>query len=123
METTDRFTAALAEQTQRDNNQFTPPQQQFKQCTCCGKLLPIDKFYRAEHGKYGVEGQCKKCKCEKKRELILKKAGIKELQQRIAELESKPRGNLSTCEGRELIAELRRRGYHGELEYTVKIKV
>jgi hypothetical protein len=25
METADRFTAALAEQTQRDNNQFTPP--------------------------------------------------------------------------------------------------
>jgi hypothetical protein len=40
METADRFTAALAEQTQRDNNQFTPPNSN------SSNVLVVENFYQ-----------------------------------------------------------------------------
>lgn len=32
-----------------------------KKCTKCGRILPLDFFYKDKGCKYGVAGTCKKC--------------------------------------------------------------
>lgn len=39
----------------------------FKQCSKCGKILHVSRFYRHKTGKYGVERTCKKCSNERNR--------------------------------------------------------
>jgi len=38
-----------------------------KKCTRCGKLLPLNMFYKDKTKKYGVVSQCKKCREEYKK--------------------------------------------------------
>ena len=34
----------------------------FKQCSKCGEIKHISRFYKVKNGKYGVEGACKECR-------------------------------------------------------------
>ena len=34
----------------------------FKQCSKCGEILHVSRFYKVKNGKYGVEGACKECR-------------------------------------------------------------
>ena len=65
-----------------------------KKCSVCGEVLPIDMFTR--HGR-GRENVCITCKC--------KQSGQSEA--------------LAQFTPRELIEELKARGYKGKLTYTI----
>lgn len=72
-----------------------------KVCTCCGNELPVTAFNKHGRSKDGYEAICRACK-----------AKVKD-------------GNseLSKFTPRELIEELRVRGYHGTLEYVQRHKI
>lgn len=76
-----------------------------KVCVKCGKELPVSKFYHNSNSEDGYSAVCRPCACTRRKPIV--------------------GGNpaLAMFQPRELIAELRFRGYRGELELTQKIKV
>lgn len=84
-----------------------------KKCPRCGKELPIENFYIMKDGR--VYAYCKQCSCELKKKYQTEK---KERRQR--EIANNDLKNITS---RELILELRRRGYRGELIYEQKVKI
>jgi superfamily II helicase len=113
--TPDKFTVALQEQQQREN--------QTKVCRHCGQEKPISEFYPSKKTKDGHDSWCKECKKADNR-LSAKRvsASVKTLQEEVDRLRATAKGKLSQYEPRELIEELQRRGYHGEYKYTVNVK-
>lgn len=83
-----------------------------KECTVCGNYFTMDNFRRTPLSADGYANICKAC-ARKRR--IQKKSHIADLKG----------GNpdLAQFKPRELIEELRFRGYHGELKLTQTIKV
>lgn len=80
----------------------TPPTH--KTCKCCGKLLPLEKFMK--YGK-GYKHTCKDC-----------------ITSKFKKTRNNSNNNTSTDKfkdftSRELIAELRHRGYKGNLTFTI----
>lgn len=69
-----------------------------KVCTCCGNELPVTAFNKHGRSKDGYEAICRACKAKMK----------------------DGNSELSKFTPRELIEELRVRGYHGTLEYVQK---
>ena len=90
-----------------------------KICQCCGKELPITEFYKNSVTKDGFEPYCKTCKAESNKMCYEKRkqlrTQIKELQEQNEELRQRiivnREKNLTLYDGRELLAELKRRGY------------
>ena len=72
-------------------------------CKRCGKEKPLEEFYNT---KYGVSHVCRECARKKRHETIDRR--------RNAERAS----SLADYSPRELIAELKRRGYEGQITYT-----
>ena len=89
-----------------------------KVCKKCGQELPLDQFYTSVNCKDGHVGTCKKCKSEhdKLRNLLKKEA-----QAGIHKVFVNP--DLAKFTPRQLIEELRGRGYTGELKYVQVIKI
>lgn len=83
--------------------------QETKVCSKCGRELPRSNFYKSKVTKDGLESYCKRCKYEAKK--------LKDLSTRTSSEE------LSKFTARQLIDELRVRGYQGELKYTTTIKL
>ena len=84
-----------------------------KVCRCCGRELPIDKFYATKNAKDGRSNKCKECH----------KASIeasKFEKQELRRLALQGGKKLEDYTPRELIQELARRGYRGKLEYVEK---
>ena len=79
---------------------------QTKTCTVCGKTLPISDFYRKSSSPDGYYCACKKCQIDQ-----IKKS-------RINKTEKNKDSILSEFSPKELIDELKARGYYGELKYT-----
>lgn len=79
---------------------------QTKTCTVCGKTLPITDFYRKSSSPDGYYCACKDCQ----------KARI--AKSRINKTEKNKDSILSEFSPKELIDELKSRGYYGELKYT-----
>lgn len=79
-----------------------------KRCGKCGKDLPESEFYRKEKSPDGLQSYCKTCQGLSSKK-IKKNGG----------------GNpdLSSFTPRQLIEELRARGYKGKLIYTKEITV
>lgn len=80
----------------------------FKTCTKCGKELPLEMFGKGQ-GAYGKRAWCKSCMNEAARKYTLRKKLLG--------------GNiknpaLSEFTPRELIAELKARGYKGSLTFN-----
>ncbi len=85
---------------------------QTKVCRKCGKELPVSEFYANKANKDGYHSYCKECAAAANNQR--KSGGVAKVY-----LNEK----LATFSPRELIAELRARGYTGELTYVQKIKV
>jgi NAD-dependent SIR2 family protein deacetylase len=85
-----------------------------KQCNRCGKWLPLSEFYVSRAHNDGLQSSCKDCSKELQRKYY---KGVK------PNTVLTDDGPLSKYKPVELIAELRRRGYTGELTYVQKIHV
>lgn len=77
-----------------------------KKCARCGSVLPLSEFYKGD-------AYCKECKKAKNKEYYKKKSSMSQ------------QGNpaLKGFTPRELIEELRFRGYRGELIFEQKVKI
>lgn len=81
-------------------------EQQTKKCKSCGRTLPLEAFLKCNRTADGRMNECKECR---------------ERRRKSAETSS---GNpLEKFTGRQLIEELRRRGYRGTLEYVEVHKI
>jgi hypothetical protein len=100
-----------------------------KVCRKCGRELPIDLFYPNKSLKGGYDNSCKECKNEYAKEWAKKNREKKKLQakenERI-EFEKKYKiytnKELAKFTPRELMLELKARGYVGELLYVEVIR-
>ena len=89
-------------------------EQNLKVCRCCGRELSLDHFKR---GRYGYVSVC--LDCDKKHRAEKRQARIDEQKKKVEDLRAENRKLcLSDFEPRELMEELKRRGYEGNLTYT-----
>lgn len=82
-----------------------------KKCTRCGRELPVTEFYKKSNAADGLQDWCKECFKEANKQQRKRKsggAGSEELKMYTA---------------RQLMEELAKRGYRGELEYVKKINI
>lgn len=84
-----------------------------KVCKCCGRELPIDKFYTHKSTKDGLSNTCKECHRASIRASKYEK-------QELRRLALQGGKKLEDYTPRELMQELARRGYRGKLEYIEK---
>lgn len=91
-----------------------------KICKHCGVEKPLSEFHRVSRNKDGINDWCKDCVNEYQR-----KREAEKRKKRLHEKELALHGNpeLAKFQPRELIAELRARGYTGTLNYIQKITV
>ena len=83
-----------------------------KKCKRCGSVLPIEQMY---HNALGAISVCLDCRKEAYHATIAKRKERKDLQ---GQLEDAKSARLSSFTPRELMQELKRRGYEGTLTYT-----
>ena len=81
-------------------------------CKCCGRELPIEQFSKNPFWYIKV---CRECNSKNRREGALQRGKIK--QQAIDALNAR-KLRLSDFTPRELMEELKRRGYEGKLRYV-----
>lgn len=89
-----------------------------KVCKKCGQELPLDQFYTSVNCKDRHLNVCKKCKNSHDK---LRNQIKKESQSGIHKVFVNP--DLAKFTPRQLIEELRGRGYTGELKYVQVIKI
>lgn len=91
-------------------------QNETKKCSKCGRVLPLSEFQKCSRNADGLQYRCKECqnKATRIRYARNTSGGVNKTY-----LNDK----LKDITPRELIAELRFRGYQGELTYVQKIKV
>ena len=82
-----------------------------KVCKKCGRELPVYEFYKADTNKDGLLGHCKECHRSQMNDRS--KAARKAL--------AENKTPLSAFTPRELIEELRKRGYKGTLYVTREV--
>ena len=79
-----------------------------KRCSKCGRELPLSEFYLMRVAADGLQDWCKRCQKERVRTNYTNKLCNPDLAQ---------------FTPRQLIEELRHRGYTGEIQYVQKIKL
>lgn len=82
-----------------------------KTCKRCGRVLPIEQMYR---NVFGVSNVCCECRKEAYHATMAKRKERKDL---VEQLEDAKSARLSSFTPRELMQELKRRGYEGTLTY------
>ena len=80
----------------------------------CGKELDIDKFHKTA---WGYTHVCKECVNKKRQAAKDKKSLLEEAERKIEEARQ---ATLENIPARDLMAELHRRGFRGNLEYDYK---
>lgn len=97
-----------------------------KVCKKCGRELPVGEFYKMPASKDGIDSVCKECRKvgmrenykAKKSEALRRKEGLP------FNVDDKTGGaGLESYSARELMLELRRRGYSGKLTYKWDINI
>lgn len=83
-----------------------------KVCKVCGRELTLDHFAK---NNYGVSHTCKECKGKRISEGHLRRNKVAELEE---ELKAARQARLKDFTPRELMLELKTRGYVGKLEYV-----
>jgi Zn ribbon nucleic-acid-binding protein len=84
---------------------------ELRKCIKCGRELPLDQFYKDKRMISGLKSVCKECTNEYNRI------------RHVAKREEKESTPLSKFTPRELIEELRRRGYKGKLQYVYEVVI
>lgn len=89
-------------------------EQETKVCKCCGRELPISNFKK---GRWGYVSVCNEC--DKQHRAENRQARIDKAKQKVEDVRAENRQLcLSDFSPRELMAELKRRGYEGTLTYV-----
>lgn len=91
-----------------------------KKCSKCGRELPLSRFSKCTSQKDGLQKMCKECVSSYNKERYKAKTSDKE-GCHLVKVYSNP--ELAKFQPRELIAELRARGYSGELSVRQFITV
>lgn len=103
---------------------------QTKKCSKCGRELPLSEFSKNNSTKDGYDYYCRSCKSiiskevrERTKANKIKKSGI--YPANFFDRNRTGGGNpaLADFTARDLMEELRARGYRGQLEYTSKINL
>lgn len=89
-----------------------------KICVCCGKVLPIESFGRNKQSSDGRMVTCKECTNKRYRENYKKRQETKS--NKPLSFPDGKNPELEKFPARILIAELKARGYTGEIYYTQK---
>lgn len=82
-----------------------------KKCTRCGRELPVTEFHKKNNAPDGLQYRCKECQREALRERNKRESG------------GACSEELKMYTARQLMEELAKRGYRGELEYVKKINI
>lgn len=89
-----------------------------KECSACHRVLPAQDFYHSKNTLDGLMSRCKECQKKSARQ------HYHAITAAAAAATANVQGNpLAAFSPRQLIDELRRRGYTGELKYTNIIKL
>ena len=89
-------------------------EQILKKCRCCGRELPISNFKK---GRWGVVSVC--MDCDKQHRTEKRQARIDEQKKKVEDVRAENRQLcLADFTPRELMAELKRRGYEGKIRYV-----
>lgn len=89
-------------------------EQILKQCRCCGRELPI---YNFKKGRWGVVSVCNEC--DKQHRAEKRQERINKAKQKVEDVRAENRRLcLADFSPRELMTELKRRGYEGKLTYV-----
>ena len=83
-----------------------------KICKCCGRELPTEMFVR---NAFGVTSVCKECNSQNRSESAQRR---KRQQQQAVDALNARQLRLEDFTPRELMAELKRRGYEGKIRYV-----
>jgi hypothetical protein len=101
-----------------------------KVCTKCGRELPLNEFYNDKMRPDGKKSACRECTAQAQRDLRARKkdSETKSIIKNAPKVEEKTIKECNDCgldkvPARLLVAELRRRGYRGELELVTIQKV
>lgn len=98
-----------------------------KVCKKCGRELPVAMFYKASNRKDGLQIYCKECQAEVNKESNKRRNRAAKVAKAEAEaLYSKgldPNRPLAKFTPRELMEELKARGYSGTLTFTKYISL
>lgn len=82
-----------------------------KKCTRCGRELPVTEFNKKNNALDGLQSWCKECQREALRQKNKRESG------------GACSEELKMYTARQLMEELAKRGYRGELEYVKKINI
>jgi len=77
-----------------------------KKCSCCGKELPLSEFNKCARNLDGLQYVCRTCQNERVRQSRIKKNNL---------LSDTSNPSLAEFTPRQLIEELKARGYKGKL--------
>lgn len=96
-----------------------------KVCTRCGKELSLDSFFPVKKGGDKLRAMCKCCMQEYQREYSLKRKVVNKKTPTMGDNYRKVYNNpdLAVFTPKQLMDELRSRGYTGELKYVQVIKI
>ena len=97
-------------------------EQDKKSCICCGQVKTLDHFKMTRWGKR--VNVCTECANQKARDNKIRKQQEQEMAKAREDAKKSERQKmLEQYTPRELMEELARRGYTGELTYTMKIDI
>lgn len=86
-------------------------------CKCCGRELPLENF---AHGGFGLLKTCKECQGKNAGRGRKKRSELEDLRRQLAEARAL---RLRDFQPRELMIELRERGYEGTLTYVQRHEI